>query len=281
MADNDFLPKPSTQEGAISPTERMKWAGWIGGLVFVALVVVLATVIPNPTGFQEFAFRVPMSIGAAAFCAFVPGFLIVQAFTKQEDKQAGICGGGAIVVFLLLMYVNPARLGVPVASLFGVSPSVPSSSETNAAAFAAEQIATYRGEISVATKKWADIYGAEYQKEKANGITDADVVKLLTVHMHEEVKTNCDALAGKLDTLLPLPDSAKWEPLFIEAYGPFRQYTQAIVEAYAAGTLSNDRETVLEKVQPTLDRLQSLYEYARKRAANPDMPVEAPPKWDH
>src|SRR5947209_905083 len=93
------------QDGAINPTRLMQWAGWIGGLVFIILIVILALCVPNPTGFQEFAFRVPMSIGAAAFISFVPGFLILRAFIKKEDKVAGICGGGAIVVFILLMYV--------------------------------------------------------------------------------------------------------------------------------------------------------------------------------
>lgn len=109
------------ENGAISPTNMMTWAGWIGGLAFIVLIIILALWVPDPTGFQEFAFRVPMSIGAAAFCAFVPGFLIVQAFTSKKDKQAGICGGGAIVVFILLMYVNPTRLGAPVAKLFGAA----------------------------------------------------------------------------------------------------------------------------------------------------------------
>lgn len=119
MSDSPPLPTPTPNDGAISPTETMKWAGWIGGLVFIVLIVILALWVPNPTGFQEWAFRVPMSIGAASFAAFVPGFLIVQAFTKKEDKQAGICGGGAIVVFVLLMYVNPTRLGVPAAKFLG------------------------------------------------------------------------------------------------------------------------------------------------------------------
>ncbi len=96
----------------------MKWAGWAGGIVFIALIIILVLLVPNPTGFQEWALRVPMSIGAAAFAAFVPGFLILQAFMEKEDKQASICGGGAIAVFLLLMYVNPIRLGAPAAQLF-------------------------------------------------------------------------------------------------------------------------------------------------------------------
>ena len=124
MANGPAQPNPTPQDGAISPTDRMKWAGWIGGLVFVALVIILALAVPNPTGFQEWAFRVPMSIGAASFAAFVPGFLIVHFFTKKETWQAGLCGGGAIAVFVLLMYVNPTRLGVPVAQFLG-APAAP------------------------------------------------------------------------------------------------------------------------------------------------------------
>jgi hypothetical protein len=128
MADT---PLPNPEQGAISPTERMKWAGWIGGLVFIVMVVVLGIKVPYPTGFQEWVFRVVMSIGAASFCAFVPGFLIVQALTKKEDKQAGICGGGAIVVFILLMYVNPTRLGGPAAGIFGTTPTGTSTNMPN------------------------------------------------------------------------------------------------------------------------------------------------------
>ena len=125
MADNPPVPDLTRQEGAISPSRTMQWAGWVGGLVFIVLVLILALSVPNPTGFQEFAFRVPMSIGAAAFISFVPGFLILRAFISKQDKVAGLCGGGAIVVFILLMYVNPTRLGAPAAKLLGQPPDVP------------------------------------------------------------------------------------------------------------------------------------------------------------
>jgi len=272
MPDTPANSSPLSQDGAINPSDKMKWAAWIAGLVFVALVAVLVFAIPNPNAVQEFVIRALMSLAGAAFAAFVPGFLLAQYSRVGEKTRLGVQSGGAIAVFVLLMFVNPARLGAPVAKLFGVAPA------GNAAA-GVQGIGVYRGQISKAAAKWADTYGAEFSKAKAEGTADTDIGGVLKTRMHEEVKTDCSALAKTLDSDLPLPSDAKWEPLFVEAYGPFREFIKAVQDAHTAGTLAAEREKLLSVVQPTLARLEALYDYARDRAVHPEKANQPPPVW--
>lgn len=73
------------------------------GAVFVAVLLVLAVLIPAPSDFQYFVFRSVLAISAAGFVAFTPGFLEV---TVPNIARAG----GAIAVLLVIYFYSPANL---------------------------------------------------------------------------------------------------------------------------------------------------------------------------
>lgn len=73
------------------------------GAVFVAAILIIAIFIKTPTEFQYFVFRSILSISAAGFVAFTPGFIDV---TIPKVARAG----GALAVFLIVYFYSPAVL---------------------------------------------------------------------------------------------------------------------------------------------------------------------------
>jgi hypothetical protein len=76
-------------------------------IIFLLLLVVLAIALPEPTPFQLTVFRVVLSLSAAGFAAFIPGFI---HFEIKPTIRATIRAGGALAVFALVYFVNPAQL---------------------------------------------------------------------------------------------------------------------------------------------------------------------------
>ncbi len=81
-------------------------AVFVFGIVFLVAMLVLAINFPEPTTFQYEVFKVVLALAAAGVAAMVPGFLEV---TVPGWAKAG----GAIAVFVLIMYKSPASLVVP------------------------------------------------------------------------------------------------------------------------------------------------------------------------
>ncbi len=73
------------------------------GLVFIVVVLVLAIVFPKPEPFQYLVFKIILALAAAGITAFIPGFLQVQVSTIVR-------AGGAIAVFVIVFFFNPATL---------------------------------------------------------------------------------------------------------------------------------------------------------------------------
>lgn len=76
------------------------------GLIFLITLLLIAVLIPNPTTFQIFVFRVVLSLAAAAFGAAISGFLKI----KIPVLRGVISAGGALALFVLIYYVNPPAL---------------------------------------------------------------------------------------------------------------------------------------------------------------------------
>ena len=76
------------------------------GVIILFVVVVLAVVIPNPTEWQQLIFRGLFSIGLAAICAPIPGFINVKARAHYLE----IAAGGAIAVFVVTWFTNPPKV---------------------------------------------------------------------------------------------------------------------------------------------------------------------------
>jgi len=79
-------------------------------LFFLALIMVIAIFIKNPTPFQMFVFRVVLSLAAAGFGATIPGFLKIELPLWGKGL---ISATGAIALFVLVYQVNPPELIQP------------------------------------------------------------------------------------------------------------------------------------------------------------------------
>lgn len=76
------------------------------GIVFVIALLVLALAVPNPTPFQYIVFRVVLTLAVAGVAAMIPGFLTVSV-------PNWLRAGGALAVFIVVYFYNPASLIVP------------------------------------------------------------------------------------------------------------------------------------------------------------------------
>ena len=77
------------------------------GITFVVALGLLALLVPYPTPFQYLVFRVVLALAAAGVAAMIPGFLEVRIPKLLR-------AGGALAVFVVVYFYNPATLVVPV-----------------------------------------------------------------------------------------------------------------------------------------------------------------------
>ncbi len=88
---------------------KEKVAGYVFGVVFVLIILILAIFIPNPTAFQYFVFRVVLSLAAAGVGGVLSGFLTV---VFGNGAKPWLQAGGGLAVFAVVYLVNPAKLAV-------------------------------------------------------------------------------------------------------------------------------------------------------------------------
>lgn len=81
------------------------------GLLLVIGSYFMAIEVPNPSPWQEFVSRVALAIGASALITIVPGFVNGRLQAKGLGQQMSISAGGAVVIFILLWFYNPERVG--------------------------------------------------------------------------------------------------------------------------------------------------------------------------
>lgn len=75
------------------------------GVIFVSILLTLSVYFPNPTSFQYTVFKTVLSLSAAGVAAMIPGFL-------QVNISAWLRAGGALAVFVVVYFYNPAQLVV-------------------------------------------------------------------------------------------------------------------------------------------------------------------------
>ncbi|MEO6117885.1 MAG: DUF4019 domain-containing protein [Methylotenera sp.] len=80
-----------------------KITAFIFGTVFVITILVVALLVPDPTTFQVFVFRVILSLAAGGVAAMIPGFINVEI-------SSFLRAGGALAVFAILYFLNPTEL---------------------------------------------------------------------------------------------------------------------------------------------------------------------------
>ena len=82
-------------------TERM--VVFVFGVVFLVVMLVLAIAIPEPTAFRYTVFRTVLAVAVAGVAAFLPGFM-------EANIGGGVRAGGALAVFVVTFFLNPAGL---------------------------------------------------------------------------------------------------------------------------------------------------------------------------
>lgn len=82
---------------------------FVFGVAFVVALLVLAIKFPTPTPFQYSVFRIVLALAAAGVAAMIPGFINIEV---SASTQLLIRAGGAIAVFVVGFFFNPAQLAV-------------------------------------------------------------------------------------------------------------------------------------------------------------------------
>ena len=72
----------------------------------VSILLLIALLVPDPTNFQFFVFRIVLALAAAAFGCGIPGFFHLEGKVATWTLRAG----GALSLFVLIYNVNPPML---------------------------------------------------------------------------------------------------------------------------------------------------------------------------
>jgi uncharacterized integral membrane protein len=86
-----------------STQKTQLWLAFTFGVVFLAIILVIAVFIPNPTNFQYQVFRITLALAAGGVAAVIPGILNVNI-------PRFITAGGALAVFVVVYFYSPAQL---------------------------------------------------------------------------------------------------------------------------------------------------------------------------
>lgn len=79
------------------------------GAVLIGVLLLIACLLPNPTAFQFFIFRIVIALSASAFGCVLPGFLHIESKAKAFALRAG----GTLALFVLIYMVNPPQYITP------------------------------------------------------------------------------------------------------------------------------------------------------------------------
>jgi hypothetical protein len=83
---------------------------FVFGVLFLAAILVLATVFSTPTKTQYEIFRIIISLAAGGVAAVIPGLLDVQMnLGLTQQQKLVIRAGGALAVFVIVYFYNPAQ----------------------------------------------------------------------------------------------------------------------------------------------------------------------------
>ena len=99
---NAGLYSTNIEDGVISKGFE-KLLVFIFGVTFILIILVIAIFIPEPKPFQWNIFKTVLALAGAGIAAFIPGFIEVEI-------NRFVRAGGALAVFGLLFFNNPANL---------------------------------------------------------------------------------------------------------------------------------------------------------------------------
>jgi len=98
---------PSASPEKEQAAEHAVWekiAAYAFGVVFISVLIGIAIFVPEPKPFQQWIFRVVLSLAAAGVGAVIPGMINV------EWKDPKIRAAGAFALFVIVYLLNPPAL---------------------------------------------------------------------------------------------------------------------------------------------------------------------------
>ena len=91
-----------SNETALPTWEKV--AGFIFGVVLIAVLLVLAVFIPDPTAPQYATFKIILAVAAAGVGGVLAGFIHVEGTLAKLSVRAG----GALALFVIVFFFSPA-----------------------------------------------------------------------------------------------------------------------------------------------------------------------------
>lgn len=88
--------------GVLAMVNWERLAIFVFGVIFVAVLLIIALFYPRPTPFQYTVFQIVLALAAAGVAALIPGLINV--------KVPGVSAGGALAVFVVVFFFSPAAL---------------------------------------------------------------------------------------------------------------------------------------------------------------------------
>jgi hypothetical protein len=76
------------------------------GIIFIVAMIIMSIVFPHPTAFQYTVFRIILALATAGIASMIPGFL-------ELAVPGWLRAGGALAVFIVVYFYNPASLLAP------------------------------------------------------------------------------------------------------------------------------------------------------------------------
>jgi hypothetical protein len=89
--------------GLLVSKKAQQILAFIFGVVFVVVLLVVSFSVPNPTPFQFIVFKVVLALAVAGVAAMIPGFI-------EFNIPTYVRAGGALAVFAIVFFKNPATL---------------------------------------------------------------------------------------------------------------------------------------------------------------------------
>jgi hypothetical protein len=108
-------PEKHEQEKRSGPplAETAPWqviSAFAFGILFLVAILILANAFSEPTPFQYNVFRIILASAAAGFAAMIPGLLSLEL---HQTTGFVLRAAGALAVFSLVYFLNPAQYVVP------------------------------------------------------------------------------------------------------------------------------------------------------------------------
>jgi len=111
---NSMVNQNSNFKHVTYPSKWEKIAAFSFGVLFIISLLILAIYFPYPTAFQYEIFRIVLSLACSGVAAIVPGFFSI----KTSITGLFIRSGGAIAVFVLVFFNNPAQLAISETNIY-------------------------------------------------------------------------------------------------------------------------------------------------------------------